>query len=64
LSLNIVSMLQDYIVYLAGGATFWLFAKTWKNSRDMNALFKKIRRIESELNIETEKDLFFESKRY
>jgi len=46
MNLDVNSIVQNFIVFISGSATLWVFSKTWKNARDLNALFKKIRNLE------------------
>jgi hypothetical protein len=45
------NLIQYYNEYLVGAATLWLFTQTWKNKKDLNAMFKKIRTIEKYLGV-------------
>jgi hypothetical protein len=46
MNFDISTLMNDLIVYLAGSATLWVFSKTWKNSKDLNEAFSKIRELE------------------
>lgn len=46
---DIQTIVTNLIVFIAGNATLWLFAKTYKNSKDLNVLFPRLRKIEEDL---------------
>jgi hypothetical protein len=50
------NLIQYYNEYLVGAATLWLFATTWKNRKDLNAMFRKIRKINKHLGIKEDDD--------
>jgi len=50
MDLNIPTIVENLIVFLAGSATLWVFSKTYKNSKDIRFAYERIRNLEGLIN--------------